>query len=49
MDSGLACGHVNKLLYDVATMFYLCLIVDFAPVDSCVVRRYKTFQIVVKF
>ena len=26
-------------------MFYQYLIVDFAPVDSCVVRRYKTFQI----
>ena len=28
-----------------ATMFYQCLIVDLAPVDSCVVRRYKTSQI----
>ena len=26
-------------------MFYQCLIVVLAPVDSCVVRRYKTSQI----
>ena len=25
-----------------ATMFYLCLIIDLAPVDSCVVRRHNT-------
>ena len=28
-----------------ATIFYLRLIVDFASVDSCVVRNYKTSQI----
>ena len=30
---------------DATTMFYQRLIVDLAPVDSCVVRRYKTSQI----
>ena len=30
---------------DAATMFYQCLIVVFVPVDSCIVRRYKTSQI----
>ena len=29
---------------DATTMFYLCLIVNFAPIDFCVVRRYKTSQ-----
>ena len=28
-----------------ATRFYHYLIVDLAPVDSCVIRMYKTFQI----
>ena len=31
--------------FDVATKFYQCLIVVIAPIDSCVVRRYKTSQI----
>ena len=30
---------------DVAIMFYQCLMVVLALVDSCVVRRYKTHQI----
>ena len=30
---------------DAATMFYQCLIINLAPVDSCIVRRYKTSQI----
>ena len=30
---------------DAATMFYNCLIVDLAPVYSCIVKRYKTSQI----
>ena len=30
---------------DAAPMFYNCLIVDLAPVYSCIVKRYKTSQI----
>ena len=30
---------------DAATIFYLRLIVDLAPIDSCIVRRYKTSKI----
>ena len=38
-------GHLLLMMFVVATRFYQCLIVDLAPVDACVVRRYNTSQI----
>ena len=37
--------HLQLLIFVVATRFYHRLIVDLAPVDAYVVRRYKTSQI----
>ena len=37
--------HLQLLIFVVATRFYHRLIVDFAPVDAYVVRRYKPSQI----
>ena len=37
--------HVQLLIFVVAISFYHRLIVDLASVDACVVRRYKTSQI----
>ena len=45
MDSNLARGHISKLLLEVAIDLGLNLIVNLAPVDFGVVRRYKTSQI----
>ena len=38
-------NQLHLLIFVAATRFYQCLIVDLAPVDICVVRRYNTFQI----
>ena len=40
-----ALDHLQLLIFVVATRFYDRLIVDLALVDSCVVKRYNTFQI----
>ena len=37
--------HLQLLIFVAATRFYQCLIVDLAPIDACVVRRYNTSQI----
>ena len=37
--------HPQSLIFVATTRFYHHLIVDFASVDACVVRRYKTSQI----
>ena len=37
--------HLQLLIFVAATRFYQYLIVDLAPVDACVVRRYSTSQI----
>ena len=37
--------HLQLLIFVVAIRFYQCLIVDLAPGDACVVRRYNTSQI----
>ena len=37
--------HLQLLIFVVAIRFYQCLIVDLAPVDTCVVRKYNTSQI----
>jgi len=37
--------YPQLLIFVEATRFYHCLIVDLAPVDACVVRKYKTFQL----
>ena len=40
-------GFRLPLVFDLVatTRFYHCMIVDFTPVDACVVRRYKSSQI----
>ena len=37
--------HLQLLIFVATTRFYQYLIVDVAPVDTCVVRRYNTSQI----
>ena len=37
--------HLHFLIFVAATRFYQYLIVDLAPIDTCVVRRYNTSQI----
>ena len=37
--------HLQLLIFVAATRFYHCLILDLASVDACIVRRYKTSQI----
>ena len=37
--------HLHLLIFVVATRFCQCLIVDLAPVDAYVVRKYNTSQI----
>ena len=37
--------HLHLLIFVAATRFYQCLIVDLAPIDAYVVKRYNTSQI----
>ena len=37
--------HLQLLIFVAVTSFYHCLIIDLALADACVVRRYKTSQI----